>query len=981
MSMRRVPWMLFALSLVSGGLALAQTPDPFRVTSGFGRDGCAMNNPGFDVSGSSTVHDQRAVTCLSGFGQVEATAGPGFLIPKAEVQHTGFGSGTNMGSEATFQVPFRLTSSEDRDVPVSLNLIMAITVRGDQAGDWFVQLSALVDGREFFGGSRGRNRTGGALLPLADGAPHALAAGVAMVSTNTDHILQLRLSASAAGGELDQVVAAEAAVAFATEGLAFDLPEGVQLEDIPLLNLVGNHWTDPRLPPAAQDFIIDDTTTQSDLEAAVAFSGKVAMAGAGRTDLTLPNLTSVGCGFRVTDNPNLTSLVVPLLDTVGCDLVVARNPALQQVSLTVATSIDGAVVIKENGIAPIQLGTPHIGGSATYSGRGPSIQGVTADGATTVTLANPPLKMTASLPSGTFSQPVAFSVLSLGAEPSANGKDSRGGLVRITPLGAYRYSFGTAPLNADASLTFDVDVASLDTGLATTFLEALAEGQATLASRSDAPGSVYQASAVCADPEPPSAGGCVRVERFDAAGLPLPPGDPAVPALVRFTGLTAQLASTGVVILSPFQDTTPPVIHVPDDMVVEADFPGGWHSTFHVTATDEHDGFVPVNCGGPPGFALNIGSHIVTCRAHDGAGNDAIASFSVTVLHSTPTARSDNFTVFEDGDGTFLRVLENDTNPDGHDLTVTIVGPAAHGTAVASTSGVVYEPAPDYSGLDSFTYAVSEGPGGADTATVSVSVIPQNDPPRNTVPGPQQIPVNQRLFFSQAGGTRLAVSDVDVASDQLSVRLAVSRGTLTLGRRTGLAFQLGDGIADGSVEFLGTVADINAALEGTFFEPPLDFVGPANLTVTSNDLGHSGNGGPRSDSDVVSIAVGTFADLALTATDSPDPVSVGEDLTYSTQVVNHGAFGAGNVTFVQVLPASARLMSISSTQGNCRYVSALSTLYCFLGPMPDQGSATVTVVVRPTTRRAQLLSLGTVAGDLRDPDATNNITLLSTRMH
>jgi Ca2+-binding RTX toxin-like protein len=57
------------------------------------------------------------------------------------------------------------------------------------------------------------------------------------------------------------------------------------------------------------------------------------------------------------------------------------------------------------------------------------------------------------------------------------------------------------------------------------------------------------------------------------------------------------------------------------------------------------------------------------------------------------------------------------------------------------------------------------------------------------------------------------------------------------------------------MSFTGTVADINAALEGLAFTPDAAFAGDVLLTITTDDLGNSGPGGPQTDSDTVEIIV------------------------------------------------------------------------------------------------------------------------------
>ena len=76
-------------------------------------------------------------------------------------------------------------------------------------------------------------------------------------------------------------------------------------------------------------------------------------------------------------------------------------------------------------------------------------------------------------------------------------------------------------------------------------------------------------------------------------------------------------------------------------------------------------------------------------------------------------------------------MLVNDSDPDGHALTVTTPNPTAlHGTVSCTAAGVcTYTPNANYFGSDSFTYGISDGHGGTDTATVSVTVTPVNDLP------------------------------------------------------------------------------------------------------------------------------------------------------------------------------------------------------------------------------------------------------------
>ena len=71
----------------------------------------------------------------------------------------------------------------------------------------------------------------------------------------------------------------------------------------------------------------------------------------------------------------------------------------------------------------------------------------------------------------------------------------------------------------------------------------------------------------------------------------------------------------------PEEDATPPVITVPEDMVVEATSEQGAVVTYAVTAQDDRDGTVPVECTPESGSTFPIGVTTVECTATDTAGN------------------------------------------------------------------------------------------------------------------------------------------------------------------------------------------------------------------------------------------------------------------------------------------------------------------------------------------------------------------------
>jgi hypothetical protein len=78
-------------------------------------------------------------------------------------------------------------------------------------------------------------------------------------------------------------------------------------------------------------------------------------------------------------------------------------------------------------------------------------------------------------------------------------------------------------------------------------------------------------------------------------------------------------------------DVEPPAITAPAEVVVDATGPEGNVATYEVTATDERDGAVPVNCTPPSGSVFSVGTTQAVCIATDAAGNAAAARFFVIV--------------------------------------------------------------------------------------------------------------------------------------------------------------------------------------------------------------------------------------------------------------------------------------------------------------------------------------------------------------
>ncbi len=112
------------------------------------------------------------------------------------------------------------------------------------------------------------------------------------------------------------------------------------------------------------------------------------------------------------------------------------------------------------------------------------------------------------------------------------------------------------------------------------------------------------------------------------------------------------------------------------------------------------------------------------------------------------------------------------------------------------------------------------------------------------------------------------------------------------------------------------------------------------------------------------------ADLALTKADFPDPVTAGDNLTYTITVTNNGPDAATGVVVTDTLPSGVTFVSATPSQGNC---SGTATVTCNLGGLNNGANATVTIVVRPAPAAVPSLSnTASVSGTETDPNNAND---------
>ena len=109
---------------------------------------------------------------------------------------------------------------------------------------------------------------------------------------------------------------------------------------------------------------------------------------------------------------------------------------------------------------------------------------------------------------------------------------------------------------------------------------------------------------------------------------------------------------------------------------------------------------------------------------------------------------------------------------------------------------------------------------------------------------------------------------------------------------------------------------------------------------TLNPL-QAANGGIR---DAFVAKLSAAPDLAVTISDSPDPVFWGQDLTYTINVTNNGDAPATGVTVSNTVPEGGLLVSVNTTQGTCSGTQAIT---CAVGTLNPGAAATITLIIKP----------------------------------
>ena len=265
------------------------------------------------------------------------------------------------------------------------------------------------------------------------------------------------------------------------------------------------------------------------------------------------------------------------------------------------------------------------------------------------------------------------------------------------------------------------------------------------------------------------------------------------------------------------------------------------------------------------------------------------------------------------------------SDADGDSLTFSIVMPPAHGSLGAvistgpTTADVLYTPAPDYFGSDSFVFRADDGNGGTNDNTATITIAPVNDRPTFQI-GPTQ------TVLEDAGPQTVpnwvtSISPGPANESGQTVTFTVTNDNPSL-------FSVQPAVApDGTLTYT----------------PAPNAYGSANITVVAQDDGGTANGGQ---------------DTSITQTSSITVTPVNDAPSFTpggnqTSLEDAGPQSVAWATSISAGPANESSQSVNfvvSNDNNALFsaqpaISPSGTLTYTAAPNQN-GSATVTVYLK-----------------------------------
>jgi VCBS repeat-containing protein len=235
-----------------------------------------------------------------------------------------------------------------------------------------------------------------------------------------------------------------------------------------------------------------------------------------------------------------------------------------------------------------------------------------------------------------------------------------------------------------------------------------------------------------------------------------------------------------------------------------------------IANTNPSNGSLTINADGSFTYTPNAhynGSDAFNYTIEDTDGDQSSARVNITVnqINDIPDAVADSYTIPEDS-SLNDDVSSNDTGMFDLPITISLVSNVSNGSLSLNANGTFsYTPNSEYFGNDNFTYRVSDGNGDVDVATVTITVLFNNDA------APVAVDDNTSTNEDTAVSIDVLANDTDIDGNQtidkatVLVKSGPSNGSLSQNHVTGEVTYTPDPNYTGSDSFTYTIKDNSGA--------------------------------------------------------------------------------------------------------------------------------------------------------------------------
>jgi hypothetical protein len=294
----------------------------------------------------------------------------------------------------------------------------------------------------------------------------------------------------------------------------------------------------------------------------------------------------------------------------------------------------------------------------------------------------------------------------------------------------------------------------------------------------------------------------------------------------------------------------------------------------------------------------------------------------------------------------------------------------------AALNGLTLVTPANFSGNTGFGFTLSDlgntGSSGNSSGgrAINVTIAATNDAPVVNAPAATQF-INQNTSRTFNGANQISLTDVDAGSGQISTTLTAATGRISLSGTANLIFLTGDGTNDTAMTFLGTLDDVNAALNNLVYTPPANFTGNTSFALTVDDQGNTG-GAALNATKTVNITVVNVNDPPVNTVPGVQTINEGATLAFTgaTQIsISDPDAGAGDDIQVSLVLSSTVSpppggLTLSTTGLNFSVGDGTNdSTMTFIGTKTDVNAALATLTYTPASFFSGVVTLTVTTDD------------------